>query len=359
LATAKPCYPIFYAGGAERSMHGLLSCVAASADVECVAVCGAGDEGSTVPAPALHDALGIRSVVEEEGGWKLDCGYAIHFARDFVASLHTLLQDGRPTVLCTHLDRALEVLQIGFEYGAKGIWFLRDVNPKYHLPAEVQKAGALGALFIANSRFIRDWARAHCAVDASVIYPMVDLAQYRVTWNPNGYIAMINPFPEKGGFLFLEIAKLLPQERFVAVESWLLPGHLEKQLKAGIANLSNTTLLRRVPDIRVVYRQARMLLVPSFVEEAFARVILEAHTSGIPVVASNRGGIPEALGKGGILVEDYQNPQAWASFIEPLTTQSTELAALSARATENSLRDDFSITRSGDRFLEIATQALT
>src|SRR5207302_10221000 len=96
LATARPCYPIFYAGGAERSMHGLLGHVA-SRGFDCVAVCAAGEEGSTVPDPSLHEALGIRSVVEEPGGWRIDCGYPIHFAWDFFATLRSLLADGRPT----------------------------------------------------------------------------------------------------------------------------------------------------------------------------------------------------------------------------------------------------------------------
>jgi hypothetical protein len=37
---------------------------------------------------------------------------------------------------------------------------------------------------------------------------------------------------------------------------------------------------------------------PSFWEEAFGRSIVEAQLNGIPVVASRRGGIPEALNGG-------------------------------------------------------------
>jgi glycosyltransferase involved in cell wall biosynthesis len=332
-------------------MHGLLLQVAA--DFECVAVCAAGEEGPTLPDPSLHAALGIRSVLEEESGWRIDCGYVVHFARDFQATLGSLLSDGRPTVLCTHLDRALETLKIGLARGAAGVWFLRDVNPEYHPEDHLREALACGTRFIANSNFVRDWARKVCEIDASVVYPSVNPTDCSVTWNPDGCIAMINPFPEKGGRLFFEIASLLPQERFMAVESWLLPGHVEEELKTCVAKLSNATLLRRVADIRTIYRQARLLLVPSLIEEAFGRVILEAQTSGIPVIASKRGGIPEALGEGGILVEDYRDARSWATLIRPLTAGSAELRALSALATRNSLREEFSIARNGRRFLEI------
>ena len=57
------------------------------------------------------------------------------------------------------------------------------------------------------------------------------------------------------------------------------------------------------PDMREFYRQVKVLLVPSLVPEGFPRMILEAEANGIPVIAHNLGGIPEALGKGGILID--------------------------------------------------------
>jgi glycosyltransferase involved in cell wall biosynthesis len=56
-------------------------------------------------------------------------------------------------------------------------------------------------------------------------------------------------------------------------------------------------------DFREFYGRISVLLVPSLVEDAFSRVILEAAANGIPVVANRVGGIPEALGEGGLLVE--------------------------------------------------------
>lgn len=47
-----------------------------------------------------------------------------------------------------------------------------------------------------------------------------------------------------------------------------------------------------LPDI---YNASDLLLVPSIHEEGFGRVILEALSCGVPVIASNRGGIKEAM----------------------------------------------------------------
>jgi glycosyltransferase involved in cell wall biosynthesis len=56
----------------------------------------------------------------------------------------------------------------------------------------------------------------------------------------------------------------------------------------------------------VVYRCADVLLFPSW-DEGFGLPVLEAMASGVPVVASNRGSLPEVVGDAGILAEpdDY------------------------------------------------------
>jgi glycosyltransferase involved in cell wall biosynthesis len=53
-----------------------------------------------------------------------------------------------------------------------------------------------------------------------------------------------------------------------------------------------------VPDEErpLLYRQARMLVLPSF-EEGFGLPVLEAMASGVPVIVSDRGSLPEVAGE--------------------------------------------------------------
>ncbi len=54
------------------------------------------------------------------------------------------------------------------------------------------------------------------------------------------------------------------------------------------------TLLGRVDNIDDILRQTRVLMAPSVWAEARARVVLEAMSRGVPVMASDIGGLPEA-----------------------------------------------------------------
>jgi glycosyltransferase involved in cell wall biosynthesis len=63
-----------------------------------------------------------------------------------------------------------------------------------------------------------------------------------------------------------------------------------------------------------LYREASMLILPSL-DEGFGIPALEAMTMGVPVVASDRGAIPEVVGDAGILV-DPEDVVALAAAIE-------------------------------------------
>jgi glycosyltransferase involved in cell wall biosynthesis len=60
-----------------------------------------------------------------------------------------------------------------------------------------------------------------------------------------------------------------------------------------------------------VYSRALVTMVPSRWAEAFPRAIIESQFLGIPVVASARGGIPEAIKDSAMLVHEIEDPAQW------------------------------------------------
>ena len=57
-----------------------------------------------------------------------------------------------------------------------------------------------------------------------------------------------------------------------------------------------------------IVRNAKITVVPSLIFEGFPRMAVESVSLGIPVIGVNVGGIPEAIGKAGIIV-DITDPQ--------------------------------------------------
>ena len=83
---------------------------------------------------------------------------------------------------------------------------------------------------------------------------------------------------------------------------------------------------------RDLYAGARLLVLPSF-EEGFGMPVLEAMTLGVPVVAANRGALPEVLGDAGLLV-DPERPAEIADAIERMLADDTLADRCVARGME-------------------------
>lgn len=89
------------------------------------------------------------------------------------------------------------------------------------------------------------------------------------------------------------------------------------------------------PDTRRdLYAGARLLVQPSF-EEGFGMPVLEAMTLGVPVVAANRGALPEVLGDAGLLV-DPERPSELADAIQRMLTDTALVESSVARGRERS-----------------------
>ena len=80
---------------------------------------------------------------------------------------------------------------------------------------------------------------------------------------------------------------------------------------------------------RDLYLGARLLVQPSF-EEGFGIPVLEAMSLGVPVVAANRGSLPEVLGHAGLLV-DPEKPEEMAAAIERMLHDEALVRACSSQ----------------------------
>src|SRR5262249_20325346 len=118
----------------------------------------------------------------------------------------------------------------------------------------------------------------------------------------------------------------------------------------------NVTLLGPVADMRTVYARTALLLVPSQVEDASPRVVLEAQVNGIPVVASAVGGIPEILGAGGVLVPPDARAEVWAEAVEAILASPARAAELGALGRANAARPELGAARVADDFLALAEE---
>ena len=167
---------------------------------------------------------------------------------------------------------------------------------------------------------------------------------------------MINPVGVKGVDTFLEIARRLPSVSFLLLESWKLQDVALKKLHEQLTDLPNVCFQRRVSDMRNIYSQTKLLLVPSRWEEGFGMVSIEAQSCGIPVIASDRGGLPESVGNGGILIKDYLNPDVWVRNIEAILFDKDRYRELSKRAIEHASSPAFRPLDLARRFIEICSK---
>jgi glycosyltransferase involved in cell wall biosynthesis len=103
--------------------------------------------------------------------------------------------------------------------------------------------------------------------------------------------AIVNPCVWKGIDLFLSIAERLPHRRFLAVPGWGTTPRDLARLQAP-ANVSITPWQENVNELLA---RASLLLVPSVWEETYGMIAVEAAAAGLPVIGSDRGGLPEAL----------------------------------------------------------------
>jgi surfactin synthase thioesterase subunit/glycosyltransferase involved in cell wall biosynthesis len=274
LAQNARYYPAY--GGGDKSNRLLMEALAARGH-ECRVM--ARQEGPDF----AHGGVLVRAVTESPRE---------HFTRE--------LEAFRPdVVLASTDDPAQLLLEAALRYNEARVIYLARATlalpfgPDCAFPSEAKTARICACdVVVGVSQYVADYIRRHGAIEAVHVpisllepgdWPM--LASF-----DNEFVTIANPCAVKGIAIFLALADASPETAFAAVPTWGTNEHDRAELAAR----PNVRVLEPVDDIDVLLRRTRVLLVPSLWAEARSRIVLEGMLRGVPVMASNVGGIPEA-----------------------------------------------------------------
>lgn len=211
------------------------------------------------------------------------------------------------------------------------------------------RSGNIG--LIANSRFTAEGMAAHAGFVPAIVRPLVDRALYEVTVRPRN-VLFINTVPRKGLEIAFRLAESRPDVQFDFIKSWILKPHEIDRMEQRARAAGNITLHPPTNEMRPHYARARLLLAPSQWEEAWGRVATEAHINGIPVLASDQGGLREAVGPGGLLIPLSAPLEEWRAAFSRLWDDPDTHARASETALAYSWRPEIQPENIIDTFVE-------
>lgn len=220
---------------------------------------------------------------------------------------------------------------------------------------------------VAVSKAVKEYAKEHCDLDAKVIpnhawaYKDKDTSDWpRCRQNfAKQNVVMINPAWVKGYEIFLGMACLNKQRvvennwdallerpvyNFIAYAGWGTDAQMTNDLEAAGVKMEDS-----VPDMEPVFDNMSVLVVPSLWQEAWGIVATEAQLRGIPVIASDVGGLAEAKryvaplvevncidgrtrNQDGTYVIPEQDPKPWMHELDLLLTDKDRYEATSHMA---------------------------
>jgi glycosyltransferase involved in cell wall biosynthesis len=261
----------------------------------------------------------------------------------FLTGCEMFLGRFRPDVVVTYGGDpvSIAVQQLAKRCGAKIAFWL------HNFAYGDRAAFALADHVIVGGEFSRCYYREKLGLDCHVLPYIVHWKEADVSRRtcpyPNPlpecegvqrYVTFINPQETKGVFVFARIARELARRRpdipilvtqgrsrgdalrnpALGLEPHIR-GELQPEVDSVLACASglygrdglNITTMPFTPDPQdfypAVFARTKLLLMPSLWFESFGLVAAEAMLNGIPVLASNRGALPDTIGDGGFFFD--------------------------------------------------------
>ena len=328
-------YPFCYDGGAERSVGWLAAVLAnfgysvrvlgsylrSNLSIALVACRETGCVYSSSPKGSVctnYDGVQVSMVPREL--------FQIEVQQDI---------ESGPDLIITQLEHSEMVISIARARRVPVI--LRLVGP-WH--AKTYPPIDTSVLPVANSPLTAQVATAYYGRSVGFILTPIPSVVCKDEFDNATLISFVNPRKEKGLHLFTRIAALRPRLPFLVVGGWRTHPLTSDELDA-------VNYLKRLPNVSFsagfacmsanVFAKSRCLLVPSRWPESWPRVVGEAHRQGIPVLGSEIGCTPHAVGMGGIILP-YGDPELWCRTLDRVYDDGELRSKLHRAAATNILR---------------------
>ncbi len=274
-----------------------------------------------------------------------DLGYSVIRSLDPLREVVSVCGTFKPDVAIVQFEDAAGMVTALNNIGVPSLVYFQDVFA-------VSGAGGAATAYAACSSVVAEAAASVLGHPTAVVPVLIDAAAYRVPRTGTA-VTLINPIPRKGVEIAFSLAARRPDIQFEFVEAWRLRGRVLNYLERRVEHHGNITFTPRTHDMKSVYRRSRLIFAPSLGVEAWGRTVSEGQVSGIPALASDSGGLPQAVGPGGTIVGRDAPIAAWSAALDQLWDDRAYYEAKSAAALAHSERQEFQPNFIIDRLLAI------
>lgn len=296
--------------GAEETIHSLL-CFLNKVGHTCIAV---GCKEEFMLNNGIFDEDGVIETFYEPYNITL-----INSKEIFLHNYKRIIGTAAPDIIITQSDSSHLIIGEAIDKKIPVILYLHSLERGFTNEScfkSINKFNHKIDAILSCSKYIANELFEKYHLNSTVLYPAISLGKYKCINNKEKKkLTLINSHEKKGIELVLQLAFKYKNEEFMIVESWGVTNYKYKKI---IEKMKNVTILQHQSDIKKIYEETKLLLVPSLCEEAFSRVIIEARVNNIPFIANNIGGISEAADGSGKLIPYPYDINDWYLAIEEL-----------------------------------------
>jgi glycosyltransferase involved in cell wall biosynthesis len=346
-------------GGGESFMHETCK-IMNEFGAKCIWVSFAGSDlrpysnSATTEAPYYLDVRQAGGMTRERifdsiRQWSPDLIHSQARANEYVAEAATALRV--PALVGYHFWHGL--IKLGSTSHRR---ILRNAHLHSIAKEQTGMQSALVTRYVASEFMADMYKTLGGSAPIEIYHPIPDPGHYETSRDgPRDHVVQINIAEGKGGAILLECIRSLGSKiPFLAVRTDPGQEHerLDRAVELAIADSPGSIYAER-GAVKNHYARARMVIVPTLVDETFCRVAFEAVMNGIPLLCTGNGFLPYMLGDSGVYIPE--DTASWSTAIEVLYDDQNRLAEI-ARTQKARVQELFG--DAPEAFLKGALQSL-